>query len=146
MASVARQGWPAWVVDGKCVEFIGFRPWPNVQIVAARIEEQVAVIGQAWQVMEARYQLIWTGQAAESDFEPLFLLVDEFTDLRANLLQWYETVKAKASPKTKGDPRIPPALELVRRGQIRSSSSSQPRRAWCSPAICPSAPRARPGR
>jgi DNA segregation ATPase FtsK/SpoIIIE, S-DNA-T family len=39
-----RNGWPVWVVDGKSVEFLGFQDWPNVQIVATSIEQQVAVI------------------------------------------------------------------------------------------------------
>ena len=44
LATVARYGWPVWVVDGKAIEFLGWRTWPNVQIVASTIEEQAAVI------------------------------------------------------------------------------------------------------
>jgi len=88
LGGVARYGWPIWVADGKSIEFLGFRSWPNVQIVATTVQEQVAVIERAWQVMEHRYQLIVSGQASESDFAPLMLFLDEFADFRSNLMDW----------------------------------------------------------
>lgn len=108
-------GWPAWIVDGKSVEFLGYRTWPNVQVVATRVPEQVAVIERGWEVMEHRYHLIVTGQASETDFEPLMLFLDEFADFRANLMEWYAGIKVKT------DPRIPPVLaktaSLARKGR-----------------------------
>lgn len=115
LAGASAYGWPIWVVDGKAVEFLGFRTWPNVQIVATTIEEQVAVIERAWEVMEARYQLIVTGRASETDFEPLMLFLDEFADFRSNLMDWYATIKVK------GDPPRPPVLakasSIARKGR-----------------------------
>ncbi|WP_347354706.1 hypothetical protein [Intrasporangium sp.] len=109
LVQVSRFNWPVWVVDGKSIEFLGFRrDWPNVQIVATRIEEQVAVIERAWQVMEHRYDLITRGQAREEAFEPLMVFMDEFADFRANLYAWYIGVKRK------GAPAEPPALEKLR--------------------------------
>lgn len=107
LVQVSRYGWPIWVADGKAIEFLGFRTWPNVQIVATRIEEQVALIERAWQLMEHRYQLIVSGRAKESDFEPLMVFVDEYVDLRANLLAWYVSIKGK------GDPTKPPVLDKL---------------------------------
>lgn len=98
LATVSQFGWPIWVLDGKAVEFLGFRTWPNVQLVAARVEEQVALINRAHELMEHRYQLINTGQASEDDFEPLMVFVDEWADFRANLLAWYATAKGKGAP------------------------------------------------
>ncbi len=107
LVQVTRRGWPVWVVDGKSVEFLGFQDWPNVQVVATSIEEQVAVIHRAWEVMEHRYQLVTSGRARESDFEPLLVFLDEFADFRGNLAAWYAEVKVK------GDPTVPPVLSRV---------------------------------
>jgi hypothetical protein len=107
LTQITRFGWPVWVADGKGIEFLGFQDWPNVQIVASRIEEQVAVIHRAWQLMEYRYQLVVQRRARPEDFEPLMVFVDEFTDLKANLLTWYAGIKVK------GDPAKPPTLAEV---------------------------------
>lgn len=115
LAGVARYGWPIWVVDGKSIEFLGFRSWPNVQVVATTVAEQVAVIERAWQLMEHRYSLITSGRACEADFEPLMLFLDEFADFRANLMDWYSLIKVK------GDPTKPPVLQkaasIARKGR-----------------------------
>lgn len=107
LAGASRYGWPIWVVDGKAIEFLGWRTWPNVQIVATTIEQQVAAIHRAWELMEHRYALIVAGRATEDDFEPLLLFLDEFADFRANLMAWY------ASVKIKGEPTKPIVLEKV---------------------------------
>lgn len=107
LASVAQWGWPVWVVDGKAIEFLGWRDWPNVQTVASTVEQQIAVISRAHEVMEHRYQLIVAGKASEDDFEPLMLFIDEWSDFRANLTDWYAMVKVK------GMPTKPPVLQKV---------------------------------
>lgn len=107
LVGAARYGWPIWVVDGKAIEFLGFRSWPNVQVVATTIEQQVAVIHRAAALMEHRYQLIVQGVASEDDFEPLLVFIDEWADFRANLMAWYSTVKGK------GEPTKPVVLEKV---------------------------------
>jgi S-DNA-T family DNA segregation ATPase FtsK/SpoIIIE len=66
--------------------------------VASRIEQQVAVIRRAWELMEYRYQLVVDGLARSEDFEPLIVFIDEFTDLKANLLTWYPEIKVKGDP------------------------------------------------
>lgn len=107
LVMVTRFGWPVWVVDGKSIEFLGFQDWPNVQVVATGVEQQVAVITRAWEVMEHRYELITSGRARESDFEPLLVFLDEFADFRGNLAAWYAEVKVK------GDPTRPVVLSRV---------------------------------
>lgn len=107
LTRITQYGWPVWIADGKGVEFLGFRDWPNVQIVASRIEQQVAVIRRAWELMEYRYQLVVDGMARSEDFEPLMVFVDEFTDLKGNLLAWYSTIKVK------GDLIKPPTLSEI---------------------------------
>lgn len=109
LAQVSRYNWPIWVLDGKSIEFLGFRrDWPNVQVVATTVEHQVALVERAWQVMEHRYQLVTQGLAREEDFEPLMVFVDEWADFRANLMDWYVGVKQK------GDPSVPPCLSKVK--------------------------------
>lgn len=107
LAGCAQYGWPIWVVDGKAVEFLGWRRWPNVQTVGTNVPEQVAVLEKAHALMERRYQLVVKGLARTSDFEPLLVFVDEFADFRENLLEWYGQIKVK------GDPRMPPVLAKI---------------------------------
>ncbi len=107
LAEVTRRGWPVWVADPKRVEFLDFRDWPNVQIVAGSVPQQVALIHRVWSLMEYRYQLIEGGQATINDFEPLVVFLDEFAEFRSNLLEWYAQIKVK------GDPTKPPCLAEV---------------------------------
>ena len=104
LGQVTRYGWPVWVLDAKRVEFLDFRTWPNVQIVAGSIPQQVALIHRAWELMEHRYALIEAGKARVEDFEPLVVFLDEFAEFRSNLIEWYATIKVK------GDPTRPPTL------------------------------------
>lgn len=115
LTELAAMNWRIWVVDGKTVEFLGFRDWPNVQIVASRIEHQVAVIHRAWEEMERRYAEIENG-ADETDFTPLVLFLDEFADFRGNLTSWYQQIKVKGEP---AQPRtIQEVASLARKGRL----------------------------
>lgn len=104
-----RHGWPVWIADAKGTEFLPFQDWPNVQIVGTHLEEQIAVIYRAWELMEYRYAQVVSGRAKISDFDPLLLFIDEFADFKNNLKDWY------GQHKIKGDPTQPPVL-----GQINS--------------------------
>ena len=107
LGQITRYGWPVWVLDAKRVEFLDFRTWPNVQIVAGTVPAQVSLVHRAWELMEHRYALIESGKARVEDFEPLVVFLDEFAEFRSNLLEWY------ASIKVKGDPTRPPTLAEV---------------------------------
>lgn len=115
LVGITRRSWPVWVLDGKGIEFLGYRGWPGVQIVATRVPEQVALIHRAHQLMEHRYDLIVQGKKSETDFEPLVVIIDEWADFRGNLLEWYTGVKQK------GDPTKPPCLgqaaSIARKGR-----------------------------
>lgn len=115
LVQFSHYGWPIWVADGKAIEFLGFRDWPNVQTVASTPADQVAVIHRAWELMEHRYSLVTRNQARIEDFEPLLLFVDEYADLKGALTSWYAGVKQK------GDPRQPPTFEevasIIRKGR-----------------------------
>lgn len=107
LGQITQHGWPVWVLDAKRVEFLDLRTWPNVQVVAGSVPQQVALVHAAWELMEYRYQLIEDGQATVNDFEPLVIFLDEFAEFRSNLIEWYAQVKVK------GDPTKPPTLAEV---------------------------------
>lgn len=98
LGEVTSYGWPVWVLDAKRVEFLDFRDWPNVQIVAGSLPDQVALIHRAWLHMEHRYELIESGRATVNDFEPLVIFLDEYTEFRANLIEWYARIKVRGEP------------------------------------------------
>lgn len=107
LAQITARGWPVWVCDAKRVEFLDFRSWPNVQIVAGSVWQQIAVVQRTWELMEYRYQLIEDGLAQPSDFDPLVVFLDEYAEMRLNLLEFYRQIKVK------GDPTQPPTLAQV---------------------------------
>ena len=107
LGKITQYGWPVWVGDPKRVEFLEFRDWPNVQIVAGSTAQQVALVHAAWELMEYRYWLIESGKATINDFEPLVVFLDEYAEFRSNLIEWYAQIKVK------GDPTRPPTLAEV---------------------------------
>lgn len=94
----AYRGWPVWIVDPKRIEFIGLRGWPNIQIIAIRVPEQVALLYRAHEEMERRYQLIEEGEADEADFEPLLVVLDEYRMFYAAVTAWYAGIKQRGMP------------------------------------------------
>lgn len=102
----ARRGWQVWIVDPKRIEFMGLRSWPNVQIVATTVVDQIAVIHQAHETMERRYRQIEHG-SDESDFEPLVLVLDEYRNFHRQVMAWW------ASIKVRGMPSRPPVFDEV---------------------------------
>jgi hypothetical protein len=107
LTDVSLFGWRVWVLDGKRIEFSGFRDWPNVELVASSVGDQVRMIHAAHDLMEQRYALIESGKARISDFEPLLLIIDEFATFRGRVQRWYKTVKPK------GYPTQAPVFELI---------------------------------
>lgn len=96
--ALCRAGFRVWILDGKRIEFLGFRDWPNVELVASRIEHQVRMLLAAHDEMERRYALIEEGKARLSDFEPLFVIIDEYATFKENATQWYSEVREKSDP------------------------------------------------
>lgn len=94
----AGRDWAVWIADPKRVEFLGMRNWPNIQVVATTIEEQMAMIWDAAELMEHRYKLIEHHGADEDDFEPLLLIVDEATELYSSINAWWSENKHKGAP------------------------------------------------
>jgi hypothetical protein len=111
----AARGWPVWICDPKRVEFMGLRSWPNVQLVASTVEDQIAVIYRAWEEMEKRYALVETGHADEGDFEPLILVLDEYRDFVGTVTEWYGRVKVRGMPSK--CPVFEKVTSLARKGR-----------------------------
>lgn len=107
LTDLALYGWRVWVLDGKRIEFAGYKDWPNVELVASKVGDQVRMIHAAHDLMEQRYSLIENGQARISDFEPLALIIDEYATFKARVVRWYKTVKPK------GGAAQPPVFDLI---------------------------------
>ncbi|HEY9412701.1 MAG TPA: hypothetical protein VIP77_24215 [Jiangellaceae bacterium] len=86
---VATRGWPVWIVDHRRVDLLGLREWPNVQIVASTIEDQVVVVNQAWREMESRIAMIESG-SDRSELEPLIVVVHQFREFAGAVAEWSE--------------------------------------------------------
>lgn len=107
IVNVANAGWAIWILDGKGIEFLGLRDFPNVQIVANRVPDQIALLYRAHQMMEKRYQQMDLEGADEDDFEPALIVIDEWADFRSAAVTWYSTHKPK------GAPRLPDVLDML---------------------------------
>lgn len=110
-----RRGWRVRVVDPKAVEFLGLRDWPNIEVVATGLEEQMATIYSTWQMMEDRYAQIVAGEIHEDDFEPVVLIVDEFRDLVGMVNEWWS--RHKPTGTTGKCPVFEKLFSLVRKGR-----------------------------
>ncbi|MGP9695682.1 FtsK/SpoIIIE domain-containing protein [Brachybacterium sp. AOP25-B2-12] len=97
-AEWAGRDWAVWVADPKRVEFLGIRKWPNVQIVATTVEQQMALIWDAFELMERRYRMIEEEGADEDDFEPILVMADEYTEFRSAVNAWWSENKHKGAP------------------------------------------------
>lgn len=95
---IARLGFQIFICDPKSIEFLGLRTWPNVSIVAMTVIEMIATIKHVHDEMERRYAAIRDDGADESDFEPLFLILDEFRNFYRQATAWYNSVKVRGMP------------------------------------------------
>jgi hypothetical protein len=95
---LAQAAWRIWLVDGKQIEFIGYRDWPNVEFLAQDVDSQIRVLHQAHETMMARYKLIREGRVNVADLDPIALIVDELTSLLQLIDQRYQETKGKGMP------------------------------------------------
>ncbi|PRY09927.1 FtsK/SpoIIIE domain-containing protein [Kineococcus rhizosphaerae] len=104
---ICANDWPCILIDGKGTEFLGFATWPNVQLVATETWEHVAVLHHVRRLVEERRKMVKRGQKQEADFSPLFLVIDEYADIRDEVTRWYLSVKRS------GDPAKAPMLLML---------------------------------
>ncbi|MBB5787181.1 hypothetical protein [Jiangella mangrovi] len=79
VVEAAARGWPVWIIDHRRVDLLGVRDWPNVQIVASTLDDQIVVLNQAWREMEGRVALIESG-SSRTELEPLVVVVHHFRE------------------------------------------------------------------
>ncbi|MGP9587811.1 hypothetical protein ACT3TB_19395 [Micrococcaceae sp. AOP34-BR2-30] len=95
---LAQAGWRTWLVDGKRIEFIGYRGWANVELLAQKVDHQIRVLKLAHETMEARYDLIERGEVRIEDLDPIAVVVDELTSLLMAVKRRYQDTKVKGMP------------------------------------------------
>lgn len=94
----SRRGWRILVIDPKRIEFLGLRDWPNVQIVATQVIEQIAVIYYVLRLMEERYRAIEEDGVSETSFVRFLLVIDEYRQFYANVNAWWASIKESKMP------------------------------------------------
>lgn len=95
---LCQAGARVWLLDGKRVEFKGYRNYPNVEILAQKIEHQVRLVKMAFDLMESRYDLIERDKVAIADLEPVFLVIDEVKTFLSSAERLYKKTKEKGMP------------------------------------------------
>lgn len=101
---LTQAGWRVWLVDGKQIEFLGYKKWRNVEFLAQDVDAQIRLVQLAHETMEQRYELIKEGKVRIEDLDPITLVIDEVTSFLAAVDQRY------ASTKVKGMSAKPPVL------------------------------------
>lgn len=112
---LAQAGWRTWLVDGKRIEFIGYRDWRNVELLAQRVDHQIRVLKLAHATMEARYDLIERGKAHIEDLDPVAVVIDELTSLLGAVKRRYQETKEKGMPAK--DPILDWVADIARLGR-----------------------------
>lgn len=85
--------------DPKRVEFSSMRDWPNVEVVATTPQDIVAMIHQAYLLMEDRYAKIEAGHATDDDFDHVLVVLDEYRYFYSVVNAWYAQVKLSGGSK-----------------------------------------------
>ena len=94
----ARRNWRVFIVDPKRIEYLGLREWPNIEMVATTVPDQVALIHWLWSLMEERYRRIEEEGACETDFGRVLVLIDEYRQFYGNAKNWWSTIKVSGMP------------------------------------------------
>lgn len=98
VVDVARREWAVRVCDPKMIEYLGLRGWPNVEIVATTLVEQIVTIVSTYELMEHRYRLIEAGLVDERQLQPVVLVLDEVRELYAAISEWWTSVRSTGQP------------------------------------------------
>lgn len=104
---LAAHGWEIWGIDGKRFEMLGLRTWPNVKLIAGRIDHQARVAHEVYEEMQRRMAAYEAGSIRLEEFVPILFVIDEFKTFRNALLRWYRMVKPR------GAAAQPPVLDEI---------------------------------
>lgn len=92
---LAAHGWKVWGIDGKRIELLGLREWPNVELIAGRIDHQARVAHEMFTMMQQRFEDYEAGTVKLEDFEPVLFVIDEYKTFRNAVTRWFRSVKPK---------------------------------------------------
>ncbi|MFT4284350.1 MAG: FtsK/SpoIIIE domain-containing protein [Protaetiibacter sp.] len=92
---LAAHGWKVWGIDGKRIELLGLREWPNVELIAGRIDHQARVGHEMFTMMQKRFADYEAGLVKLEDFEPVLFVIDEYKTFRNAVTRWFRQVKPK---------------------------------------------------
>lgn len=95
---LCQAGARVWIVDGKYIEFKGYRDYPNVELLAQTIEHQVRVVKMVNEIMWERYTLVRDNKVSIAELEPIFLVIDEVKTFLLQAEYLYEDHKVKGMP------------------------------------------------
>lgn len=104
---LAAHGWEIWGIDGKRFEMLGLRTWPNVKLIAGRIDHQARVAHEVYEEMQRRMAAYEAGSIRLEEFVPILFVIDEYKTFRNALLRWYRMVKPR------GGAAQPPVLDEI---------------------------------
>ena len=93
--TLAAHGWKVWGIDGKRIEMLGLREWPNVELIAGRVDHQARVGHELFTMMQKRFEEYEAGLVKLEDFEPVLFVIDEYKTFRNAVTRWYRQVKPK---------------------------------------------------
>lgn len=97
--SAAQAAWRVWLLDGRRLEFAGYRDWPNVEFVAQTPEAHIRLLHLAHETMEARYTLMReAGLRTQADLDPIVVVIHSLDSLLAFATQTYRDTKEKGMP------------------------------------------------
>lgn len=95
-----QHGHPVWIIDGKGTEFLDLHGYPGVQLISGHTEEHICLLGHYRNVMNARREAVRQGKARESDFLPILLIVDEWTQATEEISAVWKKLRAKGQGAT----------------------------------------------
>ena len=95
---LTQAGWRTWLIDAKRIEFIGYRDWENVELLAQKVDHQIRMLKLAHETMKARYDLIQRGEVSIEDLDPIAVVVDHLQPVLLAVAERYRETKVEGMP------------------------------------------------
>lgn len=116
---ITQAGYRVWLCDGKWIELLGYDEWPNVELIANSVPTQIRMLKHIHEIMQERYTLLRKREATVYDFDPIFFVCDELSEMKSNIAEFYAAHKVKNMPsKSEVDSWIGSLARLARKALI----------------------------
>lgn len=123
---ITQAGYRVWLCDGKWIELLGYDEWPNVELIANSVPTQIRMLKHIHEIMQERYTLLRKRQATVYDFDPIFFVCDELSEMKSNIADFYAAHKVKNMPsKSEVDSWIGSLARLARKALIHMVTGLQ---------------------